>query len=148
VTQLQACYQLSCKEPGQYHICVNLPFKTGSTDVINYRAAEERLCCREQFHQAAWRSPAAIWRQWLQRGSAPQRDPEPPRLDDRALPVATSGLRPSCEQILPRLTRASHHRISRIPAVDLVFLIVLPVAGGAAAAAQPACWGRSCGSQN
>lgn len=147
MTQLQARYQLSRKKPVQYRICVNPPFKTGSADVINYKPAEEALRSREPCRRAGRRCPAAIWRPAPGggRGGAGPRDasPKSPRPDDRAVQEATSGLRPSREQIPPRLTRAPRHGISRIPAADLVFLIVLHVSGGAAAAAWPACRGRS-----
>lgn len=60
-------------------------------------------------------------------GPPPFGTPGSPRPDDRAVRVAPSGLRPSREQILPGLTRPPpRHGGSRIPAADLVFLIVLP----------------------
>lgn len=76
-------------------------------------------------------------------GQGPQSIPLSAQPADRAARVATSGRQPSREQILPRLTRAPRHGISRIPVADLVFLIVFPISGGEAAAAWPACQGRS-----
>lgn len=105
--------------------------------MINYSLPSGRFAPVSSL-RAVRRCPAAICRPTPgggHGGATHEASPKSPQPDDRAVEVAISGLRLSREQILLRLTRAPRHGISRIPAADLVFLIVLPVSGGAAAAA-------------